>query len=219
MKWYLYLAALPMVALSWMHPAWASNIVEDVPDQVDASKRYIFYLHGSVEEDEGSTEKYEAAVEAIAGGKNVVISEVRGDTNPNQYAQAIKAQVVKLQKAGVAKRDITVTGFSKGAIIALAAAGEIQDPEMKYVLLAGCSDELNNKYSVDPGKARGRILAIYDADDNKFGSCRDIIQTGDGITLKEKKLNSGKGHALFRIPKDKFIDQWKGPLMKWAKKK
>lgn len=219
MKWYLYLAALPAAAVIWLHPAYASNIIEDIPDQVNAAKRYIFYLHGSTEEDEGSTEKYEAAVEAIAGGKNIVISEVRGDTDPNQYAQTIQAQVAKLQQAGVAKHNITITGFSKGAIIALAAASQIQDPEMKYVLLAGCSDELNVKYAVDPDKARGRILAIYDTGDDKFGSCKDIIKTGDGITLKEKKLNSGKGHALFRIPKDKFIDQWKGPLMKWAKKK
>jgi len=219
MKLSAVLAALSLGALSWISPAWASNIFDDVPDQIDASKRYIFYLHGSAEEEEGSTEKYEAAVEAIAGGKNIVISEVRGDTDPNQYAQTIKSQVEKLQQAGVAKRDITVTGFSKGAIIALAAAGEIQDPEMKYVLLAGCSEELNTKYSVDPAKARGRILAIYDKGDTKFGSCKGIIGKTDDVTLKEKKLNSGKGHALFRIPKDKFIGQWRDPLVSWAKKK
>jgi hypothetical protein len=219
MKLHGLFVALTWVALSWLSPAWADSIIEDVPDDVNTAKRYIVYLHGSTEEDEGSTEKYEAAVEAIAGGKNVVISEVRDDTDPNEYARKIKAQVAKLQQAGVAKRNITVTGFSKGAIIALAAAGEIQDPEMKYVLLAGCSEELNEKYSVDPAAARGRILAIYDADDDKFGSCKGIINPGDGITLKEKKLNSGKGHALFRIPKDKFIDQWRGPLVKWAKKK
>jgi hypothetical protein len=219
MKLYALLVAMSMVTLSWLSPVWADSIIEDVPAEVKTSKRYIFYMHGTVEEDEGSTEKYEAAVKAIAGGKNVVITEVRGDTDPNVYAEKIRSQVAKLQQAGVAKRNITITGFSKGAIIALAVAGAIQDPEMKYVLLAGCSEELNEKYSVDPAKARGRVLAIYDADDDEFGSCKGIINPGEGITLKEEKLNSGKGHALFRIPKDKFIDQWRGPLMKWTKKK
>jgi len=213
------LVALMLVGLSWISPAWAVSIYDDVPGEIDTSKRYIFYLHGSTEEEEGSTEKYEAAVEAIAGGKNWVISEVRDETDPNQYAAKIKLQVARLQQAGVPKHNITITGFSKGAVIALATAGVIQDPELKYVLLAGCSDELNVKYSVNPAMARGRILAIYDSGDDKFGSCKGIIKKGDGVTLKEKKLNSGKGHALFRIPKDKFIGQWRDPLVSWAKKK
>jgi hypothetical protein len=210
---------IPLALLIGASNAVAESVFDDVPGEIKTSKRYIFYLHGSTEEDEGETEKYEAAVDAIAGGKNIVISEVRGDTNPNDYARKIKGQVDKLLQAGVPKRNITITGFSKGAIISLAAATVIQDPEMKYVLLAGCSEELNAKYSVDPAQARGRILAIYDADDDKYGSCKGIIKEGDGTSLKEKKLNTGKGHALFRIPKDKFISQWRDPLVKWAKKK
>jgi len=211
--------AIPVTLLILANNAMAENVFDDVPDEIEKSKIYIFYLHGSAEEDEGESEKYEAAVDAIAGGKNIVISEVRGDTDPNAYAQKIKGQVEKLLQAGVPKRNIAVTGYSKGAIISLAAAGAIQDPEIKYVLLAGCSETLNAKYSVDPAIARGRILAIYDADDDKFGSCKGIIPGGDGVALKEKKLNTGKGHALFRIPKDKFISQWRDPLVKWAKKK
>jgi len=197
---------------------FAENILDDVPESADPKKRYIFYLHGSTEEDEGETEKYEAAVEAIAGGKNIVISEVRDETDPNEYAQQLKRQVAKLLNDGVPKKNITISGFSKGAIISLAAAGAIQDPEVKYVLLAGCSEELNEKYAVDPTKAKGRFLSIYDTGDTKFGSCKGIILNSSGLTLKEKKLNSGKGHALFRIPKDKFIEQWRDPLVRWAKK-
>lgn len=206
-----------LFALSSNHQAFADNILSDIPETVDLKKRYIFYLHGSAEEEDDDTEKYEAAVEAIAGGKNIVISEVRGDTDPIEYAEQLSKQVAKLLKLGVAKRNITISGFSKGAIIALAAAATIQDPEIKYVLLAGCSEYLNDKYGVDPSKAKGRILAIYDSGDEKFGSCKDIIKKSDGLLLKEKKLNSGKGHALFRIPKDKFIDQWRYPLVRWAK--
>ena len=57
-------------------------VVGQPPSSPDASEKYIFYFHGSVEEFEGSTEKYEMAVEAIADSDAIVISEVRGDTVP-----------------------------------------------------------------------------------------------------------------------------------------
>jgi hypothetical protein len=210
---------LLLAFVSSSQPVFAGNILEDVPESVDTKKIYVFYLHGSEEEEGDDTDKYDSAVEAIAGGKIVVISELRGDTDPHEYADKVKRQVEKLQKAGVPKKNITISGFSKGAVIALAVAGTIQDPDIKYVLLAGCSEFLNEKYSVDPSKAKGRILAIYDSGDDKYGSCKGIIHKSDGVVLKEKKLNSGKGHALFRIPKEKFSDQWSYPLVKWAKKK
>ena len=84
------------------------------------------------------------------------------------------------------------------------------------MLLAGCSDDLNSKYGVDPTKAIGRILSIYDADDEKFGSCYGTINESDKVKFKEIELESGKGHKLFRIPKEKFIEQWRDPLVEWA---
>lgn len=32
----------------------------------------------------------------------------------------------------------------------------------------------------------------------------------------EVALDPGKGHELFRIPRDKFIGQWRDPLVAWA---
>ena len=84
------------------------------------------------------------------------------------------------------------------------------------VLLAGCSKYLNDKYNVDPAKAVGRILSIYDSGDDKFGSCDVLLRESAGLIFKETELNSGKGHNVFRIPKEKFIKQWRDPLIKWA---
>ena len=195
---------------------FAGEIITDVPIKPDASAKYIFYLHGSVEEDEGSTGKYEAAVEAIAESDATVISEVRGDTDPNNYAEKLKGQVNMLITKGVPAKNITISGFSKGSIIALAASGVIKIAGINYVLLAGCSDSLNEKYSVDPKKAVGRILSIYDTDDNKYGSCSGIIEQSENVKFDETALDSGKGHKLFRIPKEKFIEQWRDPLVEWA---
>jgi hypothetical protein len=196
--------------------ACAGSVVSEVPPNPDSSGRYIFYMHGSVEESEGSTDKYEAAVEAIAESSATVISEVRDNTDPNTYAEKLKAQVNKLISKGVHPENITISGFSKGSIIALASSGTINNKKINYVLLAGCSEDLNEKYSVDPAKAVGRILSIYDSGDDKFESCDGIIKASDKLIFEEIDLDSGKGHKVFRIPKEKFIEQWRDPLTDWA---
>ena len=196
--------------------AHAGSVVSEIPSNPDASEMYIFYLHGSAEEDEGSTEKYEAAVEAIAESSATVISEVRDDTDPNAYAEKLKAQVNILISKGVPAKNITVSGFSKGSIIALTASGVINNPNVNYVLLAGCSEFLNEKYNVDPAKAVGRILSIYDSGDDKFESCDGMINSSTKVKFEETDLDSGKGHKVFRIPKEKFIEQWRDPLVDWA---
>jgi hypothetical protein len=136
--------------------ACGGSIVKEVPPKPDTSGKYIFYLHGSVEESEGSTEKYKSAINAIASSSAIVISEVRGDTDPVIYAEKVKEQVNMLISKGVPPKNITISGFSKGAVIALASAGAIENTEVNYVFLAGCSDDLNSKYGIDPAKAVGR---------------------------------------------------------------
>lgn len=196
--------------------ACGGGIISDIPEKPDSTKKFIFYLHGSAEEEKGTTAKFEAVVGAIAQGSATVISEVRGETYPNDYAKKIRAQVDDLIAKGVSPKNITISGFSKGSIIALASAVVIQEPEVNYVLLAGCSGFLNYKYDVDLKQAAGRILSIYDSEDEEFGSCAGIIKPNDKLILEEIELNSGKGHKLFRIPKDKFIEQWRDPLLEWA---
>ena len=196
--------------------ACGGAIVKDVPDKADASKKYIFYLHGIVEESEGANEKYSMAVNAIAAGSATVVSGGRGDTDPLIYAEKLKNQVGMLVAKGVPARNITISGFSKGAIIALAAAASIKNQEINYVLLAGCSADLNEKYGVDPAGAAGRILSIHDSGDDEFESCEGIIKPSDNLHFEETTLDSGKGHKVFRIPKEKFIEQWQVPLIEWA---
>lgn len=212
LKYILTFAVLCLFSIS----IYAGSVISDVPPEPDTDGIYIFYLHGSVEEEEGSTEKYETAVEAIAESSATVISEVRGDTDPNTYAEKLKSQVNILVSKGVPAKNITISGFSKGSIIALASAGAINNSDVNYVLLAGCSEYLNQKYGVDSTKAVGRILSIYDSGDEKFESCADIVKASDKLKFDETDLDSGKGHKVFRIPKEKFIELWRDPLVDWA---
>lgn len=180
------------------------------------SEKYIFYFHGSAEEVEGTTEKYEMAVDAVRQSSAKVISEIRAETDPSTYAKKVKKQVSNLLDSGVKPKNITITGYSKGAIIALAVSTELKQPEINYVLLAGCSEFLNKKYGIDPSLAVGRTLSIYDVGDDKFGSCGETLKTSQQMIFKEIELDSGKGHKLFRIPKEKFIKQWRDPLLEWS---
>ena len=192
-----------------------AGVDSETPSSPDASEKYVFYLHGSAEESDGDNEKYQAAVDAISSNVDNVITEVRGDTDPNSYAEKIKKQVNALMSKGVPAKNITVSGFSKGSIISLAASGAINNPNVNYVLLAGCSEYLNDKYNVDPKKAAGRIFSIYDSGDEKFESCEGTIKPSAKVKFEEIDLDSGKGHKIFRIPKDKFIEQWRDPMTDW----
>lgn len=205
------IAVLYIFASTFVH----ADVDSDIPSSPDASEKYVFYLHGSAEESDGDNEKYQAAVEAISDNVDNVISEVRGDTDPNSYAEKIKKQVNTLISKGVPAKNITVSGFSKGSIITLATAGAVNNSSINYVLLAGCSEELNDKYNVDPKKAAGRILSIYDSGDEKFESCEGTIKPSKTVKFEETDLDSGKGHKIFRIPKEKFIEQWRDPLIDW----
>ena len=195
--------------------SYAGDVVSEVPASLEASAKYVFYLHGSAEEEDGETDKYTAAVEAVAESDATIITEVRGDTAPNQYAEKIKSQVQLLMSKGVPAKNIYVSGFSKGAVIALASAGAINNPNINYILLAGCSEMLNEKYSIAPNKAVGRVFVIYDSGDEKYGSCESTLTASDKLKLEETDIDSGKGHKVFRIAKEKFISQWRDPMLEW----
>lgn len=193
----------------------AGDIISQAPSDPDTSGKYIFYLHGSAEEEDGETDKYTATVEAVAESDATIITEVRGDTDPNQYAEKIKSQVQLLMSKGVPAKNIYVSGFSKGAVIALASAGAINNPNINYILLAGCSEMLNEKYSIAPNKVVGRVFVIYDSGDEKYGSCEGTLTASDKLKLEETDIDSEKGHKVFRIAKEKFISQWRDPMLEW----
>lgn len=204
-----------LISLLFIPFSYAGDAVTTVPAEPDKSTKYIFYMHGSSEESEGDNAKHQASVSAVAEADAIVITEVRDDTDPNTYAKKIKQQVEHLLSKGVPANHISVTGFSKGALISLAVANIMNNPKINYVLLAGCSESLNEKYNIKTDNVTGRILAIHDADDDKFTSCSDMIKPSANVILEETELESGKGHKLFRIMKEKFISQWRDPLISW----
>lgn len=186
--------------------------------------RIIFYLHGRIVEDQGAEAKserfgpyqYRKIVEALGRDGARVISEVRPrNTNVKEYARQVVEEIQKLKADGTPPGKITVVGASKGAAIAVHVSHFLGDRDVRFVLLATCSEEVieyMKKRAICP---TGKILAIHDASDTIAGSCREILDiccqsvTGD----KEIRLEMGVEHGLVYRP----YEEWIAPTLDWSR--
>lgn len=188
-----------------------------------AAEKHLIYMQGCcVQQANGAVARdYKTIVQTLRdAGFNVFFELRTADETDKEgqaqaYAEKIAQYVQGLLAKGVAPEDITVSGFSLGSRTALVAAGLIAQPKVNYVLLAGCPVDANSRVTIDYTKVTGRILSIYDSLDDKFGSCEGLLPKE--IAFKEIKLESGKGHKLFRLTDEASIASWKIPLEQWAK--
>ena len=196
-----------------------ANIFKDVPEKIDARARYLFYLHGRIIEDRGvrpvherhGVYEYEKILETFKAAGLVVISEARAkDTDVAQYAAKVVAQINALLKAGVAPRNITVVGASKGSGIAMHVSSLLKHREVNFVIMAGCGEGTLKNGALN---LYGRVLSIYDASDD-IGTCESLFARSAGLNKhKELKINLGLGHGFLYRP----YKEWIEPAAEWAK--
>jgi len=187
-----------------------------VPEKPSPKKHYLFYLHEANLEDLSPDNKlvqnYEKIVKLWMQLGFVVFSEHRDTVVIEVYAQKISSQVQQLLQRGVPAKRITVVGYSKGSLIAQAVAQQIENPSVNYVFLAGCSDT----QPIANTSLQGRILSIIDGGDHLFHSCKKRLSNKRvGLEFKEIKLDSGLGHNLFRVPREKYVRLWQRPVKDW----
>lgn len=199
----------PMVISAQVSPA--------IPRDIDTSSTYLFFLHNYYVEVKGPDGdcKYHDLLKAFTDDAFVVISEIRkGKIVPCSYAQKVVEQVNELLAAGVPPRNITVAGHSKGGVIALCVASQLQNKDLNYVIMAGCEIAGIKKADMYPDftKLKGRILSIYADSDTVAGSCSEAFTlSAGGLTDTELELDSGKGHRLFFGPDT----VWLAPMSGW----
>jgi len=197
----------------------------EFPNLIDPTKRYMFYLHGKIIEDQGipavSSEfgeyQYKEILRTLQSYGFVVISEQRPKNADGwEYAQRTALQVSKLLTSGVPPGSITVVGASKGAAIATVASNLVNNPEVNYVLLGTCHPTLVEEWQQGGLILTGNVLAIYDfADDSYSGSCAELFQLSEGRGLNhhnELVLQIGTGHGILYQP----LSEWVLPTVKWA---
>src|SRR5215469_15603727 len=197
------------------------DIFDDVPAKIDPGARYLFHMHGWVVEALGPAGAvstgywWRYTVEALADRGFVVISEARSHgTDVRAYALMVARQVARLRAAGVPSDHITVTGMSKGGVITVLTTATIADPDVRFVVLAGCPRSWENY--IPPlfqaiGRApQGRVLSMYDRydsvmydmgpqgrDDSYAPGCSRYFRNSPGLTFKEVIFDDGRGHGLF----------------------
>ncbi len=194
------------------------------PESVDATRHYLFYLHGKIIEDQGmpaiSPEygeyEYKAILEKLSSYGLVVISEQRvKNTDSMEYAKKITEQVTILLKAGVPAKNITIVGASKGAGITIFVSHLLGNAEINYVIMAICDPATVEELKQNGTSLYGNVLSIYDSTDNLAGSCQDLFSFSEGKGISKHNeivLNVGKGHSILFKP----LDEWIIPVIQWA---
>jgi hypothetical protein len=194
------------------------------PASVDPTKRYLFYLHGKIIEDQGipaispdyGEYEYQAILEKLRGYGFVVISEQRAkDTDSTEYARRVSEQVKALLDAGVPPDHITVVGASKGAGITILASHLLQNEKLNFVIMAICDPATIAELKQDGTSLYGNVLSIYDSADNLAGSCQELFSFSKDKGLArsdEILLHVGTGHGVLFKP----LDEWILPVIYWA---
>jgi len=203
--------------LSLALPAAASGqggtISSGVPETVDSQGDYLLYLHGRIIEVQGrrpthpafGVYEYDAILEEFAGRGFHVVSEARpADTHIADYAARVVEQVRHLVEAGVAPEHITVVGFSKGGMIAIATSSLLRMPGVRYVILAGCNDGVFD----DTGLTlTGRVLSIYEVSDDIGISCAPLLdRSPEAEEAVERRIDTGARHGAFYRPREAWLE-------------
>jgi acetyl esterase/lipase len=219
-------ALLAAAVLGSASPGWAAlpsparPILTDVPADPDPGAHYLFYLHGRILEVQGRNAvspdfgpyQYDAILQAFAGRGFTVVSELRQGEAGLPFATRVAGQVRRLLAAHVPAQNVTVVGASKGGFLTLAAAAEIAEPGLSYVVLAACGKDT---VAFGP-RLKGRILSIYDSKDRYSPSCAETFRKAPGLLAhKEIVLNLGLDHGLLFRPRE----EWLAPAVEWARGK
>ncbi|HLL77444.1 MAG TPA: hypothetical protein VK421_19470 [Pyrinomonadaceae bacterium] len=206
--------------------AAAGAVLRDLPEKIDPSAKYLFYLHGRIIEVQGVRPRherhgfyeYEEILRTLAARGFHVISEPRpADTEHVEYARKVVGQINRLLAAGVPARDVTVVGASKGGAIAVFTSTLLKNRDVNFVVLAGCG--ASGPYRQHKVDLHGRVLSIYDTADEFGGpegggvSCAKYYKQSTGLKeSRELAIKLGVGHGLLYKP----FREWVDPAVEWA---
>jgi len=195
------------------------NVLSSFPDHPDPSVHYLVYLHGAILENKPKNPisprfgpyRYREILDALtARGFRVVFEPRPARASVTRWAEHIAVELQRLIDAGVPASNLTVVGFSKGAVIAVLASGKIENEDINWVIEAGCGRWIERFPTVVP---HGRILSIYDRTDTMAGSCSELfsrMSTQD--RTDEIVLELDRGHGAFYSPDP----AWMKPCVEWG---
>jgi predicted esterase len=196
----------------------SGEILSEPPTQPDPSKQYLFYLHGGIVEGSDGRPvsrqfgpyEYRGILQKFAHDGFTVVSEIRPyGADPAEYGRKVAAWVARLLKAGVPSRNMTVVGASQGGVIAAHVSAILEEPELKFVILAGLFGDVDSEGRL---KLHGRVFSIYDESDTHTISPEMYFKQSPALTEgKSLVTKTGLGHGLLYQP----YSAWYEPAIKW----
>ena len=217
MKWLIPLALSLFLLTTGLLSA--KVFTEDNLEMGDPSKKYLFYLHGAIVEGEELNPTHPVFgyydmvnIRSVLADQDnlLLISDHRPkDTSITDYANKLANDVKSLIKDGVPAQNITISGFSKGGMIAIRASSVLQNDQLNFIFMAAC-----NRWAFDNEEIRvaGRILSIYETTDTIGHSCQPLIDKSPAaLEYKEVAINTGKKHGAFY----RTIPEWVKPFKAW----
>lgn len=198
--------------------AYANEPFYSMPSTINKSANYLLFQHNYYVETKGPNGdcKYYDILKTFSEKGYIVVSEIRPkDASVVEYGKKAAADVRILTTAGVPPQNITVAGHSKGGVIVLQVAAELENPKVNYLILAGCGMKGLEKGYPDFAKLKGTFLSLYATSDKVAGSCNSSfsqVKSSDS-SFKEIALQTDAGHQLFFKP----IDLWLEPAIAWLK--
>lgn len=221
---FLYIAVIVLAAgCGGSAPAPGHTAAADSGPQAGPGAPHLIYLHGRIIEDRGprpthprfGVYEFQRILDTFTGAGLEVTGEQRpAGTVPAEAARSVAGQVRRLIAEGVPPERITVVGFSKGGVIAVLSALELDDPRVNYVFIACCGDWTERLFAGGDRRIRGRMLSIHEASDAVGGCDALFAHASSGSETAAIELELGGGHGAFYRPHPEWID----PVVRWARR-
>ena len=187
------------------------------PHHPDIQPLHIVYLHGQIVEDQGLpaiSERYgEYRFDDIVqtfedAGFEVHAPRRDAGADPDAAAWDVIELTAEILGRGVPPEHITVVGASKGAYIAILVSNQMAGPQMRYVLLAGCSAGNVERLLQNDAELHGYVLAIRDSSDTRLaGSCDRLVDASSDLrSYNEIVTETGLEHGLIYAPRAAWME-------------
>jgi hypothetical protein len=211
-----------LVCIIFTYSLRAQTISSYIPIKIDKSKKYLFYLHGGIVQEEGINSvssdwgkyEYAAILDTLKSYGFNILSEARvKGTDEEKYGEFIAKQVDTLLNAGVPPQHIIVVGASQGAAMTIEAAYKLQNSKINYAVLGLCSEYMLQYYAKYEDKLPGNFLSIYESSDPHCPCDRLLMNQYCRPGYKQIKLNMGISQGFIFKP----YKEWVYPLISWIK--
>jgi hypothetical protein len=181
---------------------------------------WLFFLHDEAVENItrgylvvnfGEYEYNRIATMLSDSGFDIISEERKHNTDPALYADSVVQQIRRLLAGGVPAKNIAVLGDSKGALIAMLVSTRLENREIRYAVLGGCSTA---NLAAFPLTFHGNVLSIYEYGDTLGHSCASVFRRSKDMgNRKEIMIETGLGHSVFLHP----LMAWLTPSIAWAR--